>query len=454
VNREVLFLGLMITFGSPWATSQVAPPPPPPDPRFKADILLVVAHPDDETAVGSYLAKAVYDDGKRVAIIYCNRGSGGGNSVGNEQSHAEGAIREIEARKAAATFGITNVWFLDGQDTPGQDVFRSLENWHHGARLEETVRLIRLTRADVILTWLPDYVAGENHGDHQAAGVIATEAFDMAGDPTVFPAQVVPPRERTDINNATEGLIPWQAKKIYYFSDASHPVKGPGPSFDLATISPSRKVPYYRLAAELHLEHRTQGDVSEIAEKAIASSDFSKFRQWLGMIRLLFGKAVVPCEPDGDVFEGITASPVPYSAPPGYHRPVLRGISITLGGAFNFYRQFWHAHGIGNIEKLLKPEVSVAAGSYFHLPLILRNDTGDSVSIQLVSGIPRDWKELSGGATYRLAPGEECPVQTLLRASTIATSELQTITWTAGVGGKTVGSVSIDVTLADWTLPE
>jgi len=74
----------------------------------------------------------------------------------------------------------------------------------------------------VILTWLPHFVAGENHGDHQASGVIATEAFDLAGDPTVFPAQIVAPRERLDIGNATEGLLPWQPKKIYYFSDASH----------------------------------------------------------------------------------------------------------------------------------------------------------------------------------------------------------------------------------------
>lgn len=32
--------------------------PVPPDERFKADILVVVAHPDDETAVTGYLAKA------------------------------------------------------------------------------------------------------------------------------------------------------------------------------------------------------------------------------------------------------------------------------------------------------------------------------------------------------------------------------------------------------------
>ena len=37
-----------------------APPAPTPDERYEADILLIVAHPDDETAVTGYLAKAIY----------------------------------------------------------------------------------------------------------------------------------------------------------------------------------------------------------------------------------------------------------------------------------------------------------------------------------------------------------------------------------------------------------
>ena len=39
-----------------------------------------------------------------------------------------------------------------------------------GQSIADMVRLIRLTRPDVILTWLPARVAGENHGGHQASG--------------------------------------------------------------------------------------------------------------------------------------------------------------------------------------------------------------------------------------------------------------------------------------------
>ena len=156
---------------------------PPPDARFKADLLLVVAHPDDETEIGAYLARADFDEKKRVAVVFGTRGNGGGNAEGQEQAAALGVEREIEARQALAHFDITHVWFLNGLDTPGQVVLefaRNLESmaisWPAGQ-----------TRAsypafEFIVTWLPDWVAGENHGDHQAAGVIATEAFDSAGD--------------------------------------------------------------------------------------------------------------------------------------------------------------------------------------------------------------------------------------------------------------------------------
>src|SRR5277367_6913885 len=84
------------------------------DERYKADILLVVAHPDDEGAATAYLARAL-DEGKRVAVVFGTRGSSGGNEVGSEQASALGAVREIEARRALGTLGITNVWFLGGK---------------------------------------------------------------------------------------------------------------------------------------------------------------------------------------------------------------------------------------------------------------------------------------------------------------------------------------------------
>lgn len=51
-----------------------------PDARLKADILAVVAHPDDESLIGSYLARAVLDQHKNVAVVYCTSEDSGANS--------------------------------------------------------------------------------------------------------------------------------------------------------------------------------------------------------------------------------------------------------------------------------------------------------------------------------------------------------------------------------------
>src|SRR5690349_799247 len=85
-----------------------------PDERYKTDILLIVAHPDDDTIVSSYLARAVFDQHKRVAVIFCTPGDSGSNSVGREHALALGMVREVEARRAMGALGITNVWFLNG----------------------------------------------------------------------------------------------------------------------------------------------------------------------------------------------------------------------------------------------------------------------------------------------------------------------------------------------------
>ena len=150
----------------------------PPDERYKVDILIVVGHPDDDIEVAAYIAKLIEEQHKRVAVVYGTRGNSGGNAAGLEQAKALADVREMEARHSIASYGITDAWFLkNGSDSPGGDVLRSLEIWGHGQSLEEVVRLVRLTRPEVILTWMPGYVVGENHEDHQAACVLSSSAI-------------------------------------------------------------------------------------------------------------------------------------------------------------------------------------------------------------------------------------------------------------------------------------
>src|ERR1700674_4521867 len=287
---------------------------PLPDERYKADIVLVVAHPDDEGAATPYLARAL-DEHKRVAVVFGTRGSSGANEAGAEQAAALGAIREIEARNALTTLAITNVWFLGGKDTASQNVLQSLANWDHGASLEQLVRLVRLTRPEVILTFLPGTFIGEDHGDHQASGVLATEAFDLAGDPATFSEQVAAPMRR--LEPFLENLRPWQTKKIYYFPDADKEdiFRGQGPKYSVKEISKSAKQAYWRVALESFRRHETQAksfidslakmDEAQI-EKMVTSDSF-----WSTGISFVLGKSLVGGSVTGGVFEGITPGAIP-----------------------------------------------------------------------------------------------------------------------------------------------
>src|SRR5271157_2967677 len=281
----------------------------PPDERFKADILVIVAHPDDESLIAGYLARAALDENKRVAVVFTTRGDAGQNLVGYEQARTLAEIREMEARQALASIGINNVWFLRAPDTPYPDVpdvLRSLESWNHGNVLGEMVRFIRLTRPEIVISMLPDIVVGENHEDHQASGVIATEAFDLAGDPTWFPEQVAAPEDPLWYSNLMEGLRTWQPEKLYYFTDASHLdfVKAKGPEYSMTAVSPSQHVSYGRLAAKETSFHRTQ--YGEDPAKALETGSLSYYGQDLTFI---LGKSLVGGSATGDIFQGVVSNP-------------------------------------------------------------------------------------------------------------------------------------------------
>src|SRR5258707_12744599 len=89
---------------------------PLPDERYKVDLLLIVAHPDDEGAATPYLARAL-DEHRRVAVVFGTRGSSGANEARAGQAGALGAGRAVVARNALTTLGVNYVWVFDGEDT-------------------------------------------------------------------------------------------------------------------------------------------------------------------------------------------------------------------------------------------------------------------------------------------------------------------------------------------------
>jgi LmbE family N-acetylglucosaminyl deacetylase len=454
-RRLVLINWLSVVTLAQVARSQQTPTNPPPDKRFKADILVIAPHPDDESTIAGYLAKAVLDEHRSVAVVVTTRGDAGQNLVGYEQAHSLGEIREIETRQALASIGITNVWFLRAPDTWGQDVadvLRSLETSNHGSSLGEAVRFIRLTRPEVVITMLPATVVGENHEDHQAAGVIATEAFDLAGDPTWFPEQVAAPEDRLWYGNLMEGLRAWQPKKLYYYTDASHLdfVKGKGPEYSMTAVSPSQHVSYARLAARELSFHRTQ--YGDDPAKALATNNLHDYEQPLPFVlaKSLVGGSVI-----GDIMDGVGSGPIPFAPVRGYHPPEnAAGLSIELGEGWAFYRRFYPAHDLDVMPGLLSPELGVGSGQHFPVFLMVHNNTDNPVTFHLRTQLPQGWIVDSTSAqhahpwpmsAFTAAAHDDFPIRIRLVAPRVEKSQWQTISWTADADGQQIGPVTLRV---------
>src|SRR6202158_4036573 len=431
------------------------------DERYKADILLVVAHPDDEGAATPYLARAM-DEGKRVAVVYGTRGSSGGNESSSEQAAALGDVREIEARRALATLGITNAWFLGGRDTASQNVLQSRASWGHGASLEQLVRIIRLTRPEVILTFLPGTFIGEDHGDHQAAGVLTTEAFDTAGDPAGFPEQLAAAMRR--LEPFLENLRPWQPKKIYYFPDATNDemFRGKGPEYSVKDISKTAKQPYWRLALASFLAHQTQAksyldsfsklSETELEKKALADG-------WGDAQRFVLGKSLVGGTATGDIFENIKPEAIPFVRPTVSPKPEPPELYAELAGPWSFYDDFRREHGLTHLWHPEPPEIALHAGTTLVILLWLRNQPASAREFTLIADLPAGWTLQSGAGKFVVAARQVAAARVeidlpLLDDAAHGKQELRDVTVRAESNGQSIGVAKLRVELRKRTLPQ
>jgi LmbE family N-acetylglucosaminyl deacetylase len=426
--------------------------PSPPDPRFKLDLLLLVAHPDDDTLAGTYLAKLIVDEGKRVGVVYCTPGDSGGNQEGPERGPSLGAIRQIEARRGLMTLGVTSVWFLSGHDTAGQDPLRSLANWGHGRVLADAVRLIRLTRPEVVLTWMPMQVAGENHGDHQASSIIATEAFDLAGDPTAFPEQLAAPTQMFE--NLLEGLRPWQPKKLYFMSDAisTEFMNGHGPSYSVIAKSKDG-TRYWEYVDDMLQAHGTQYKRENAARAAL---DRNKRQDMLlhappgdallDPLRLVLGKSAVGGAISGDVFQDVLPGAAPFSPVPPPSPPKASGVKLELGGPWRFYHAFWQSHGLKEMPTMdLHDFGPMRDGDELRVPLVVTNDTGSEQRVAVAVTLPSGWREQQRPVSFVVPANGQVEFTSSVTVHTPSGGDTATASYQIGGGGAGTTPLTIRV---------
>ncbi|HEY8911398.1 MAG TPA: PIG-L family deacetylase [Desulfosporosinus sp.] len=133
-------------------------------------MLLIFAHPDDESFVlGGTIAKYA-EQGVEITLVAATKGEAG-KAAGICKPEELGPLREKELKRAADVLGIKEVIFLGYRDkevpmAPPLEI------------VEKLVRIIRKIRPQVVITFGADGASG--HRDHRAIHHFAKAAIGLA----------------------------------------------------------------------------------------------------------------------------------------------------------------------------------------------------------------------------------------------------------------------------------
>jgi N-acetyl-1-D-myo-inositol-2-amino-2-deoxy-alpha-D-glucopyranoside deacetylase len=176
-------------------------------------LLLVHAHPDDET-IGTGATMARYAaEGVHVTLVTCTLGEEGEILVPDlvhlaaDKDDALGEHRIGELAAAMAELGVTDHRFLGGpgrwrdsgmMGTPTNDRGDCFWRADLETAVGELVRIIREVRPQVAVTY--NEIGGYGHPDHIQAHRVTVSALEAAADPGRYPGTG----------------DPWQVSKLYY----------------------------------------------------------------------------------------------------------------------------------------------------------------------------------------------------------------------------------------------
>lgn len=206
-----------------------------------ARVLMIGAHPDDEdTQIIAWLSK-----GRHVETAYLSltRGDGGQNAIGNELGEALGVIRTEELLAARRVDG-GRQYFTRAYDFGfSKSADEAFTQWSRDSLLRDVVTVVRAFRPQVIISVFTG-TPRDGHGQHQAAGILAREAYDVAADTVRFPRA------------ATSGHGPWTVAKFY--RGATFRPNDATLRFNVGEYDPVLGRSYAEIAAISRSQHRSQ----------------------------------------------------------------------------------------------------------------------------------------------------------------------------------------------------
>ncbi len=211
-------------------------------------VMNLAAHPDDEDGrTLTYYRRA--KNAIAYSVIY-TRGEGGQNEIGPELYEDLGAIRTDETERAARILG-TQTYFLNFKDFGySKKASEAFAFW--GGEDQVTARLVYLIRKlkpDVLFTNHDTLTVGPRvqHGQHQAVGLSAYNAFTLASDASYHPEQLEEP-----------GVDLWQPKRLFLRrwrgGQEQHDAVVP-----VTAIDEDAGKTYSKIATEALAEHASQG---------------------------------------------------------------------------------------------------------------------------------------------------------------------------------------------------
>lgn len=171
-------------------------------------LLALFAHPDDEAfPVGGLLARNVAE-GRRVRLVTTTLGEEGEiRQEGSATKDTLGEVRRFELACAVRALRLESHALLEYRDSgmagwEANSHPRAYINAPDDVIVERFVREIREFKPQVVLTFEPGGLYG--HPDHIAVCKHATQAFDLASDPTAFLDQI------------SGGLTPHAPQRLFY----------------------------------------------------------------------------------------------------------------------------------------------------------------------------------------------------------------------------------------------
>ena len=204
-------------------------------------LLVIAAHPDDEdTTLLTWVSRGL---GGEAAYLSLSRGDGGQNLIGSELGVGLGLLRSRELESARRVDGARQFFSRAFDFGYTRSLEETLQRWPKEVLLEDAVRVVRQFKPQILMSVFPP-TAQAGHGQHQAAGLVAEEIFDLAADPDAFPHLL------------DEGLAPWKIQTFYrsaFFSSGEADVELP-----LGTLDPMSGRSILQIALESRSQHRCQ----------------------------------------------------------------------------------------------------------------------------------------------------------------------------------------------------